>query len=124
LNDLKAHAKLDFTHLFSAEQFGTYKPSPKVYQGAVNMLALEPAECVMVAAHLGDLKAAKACGLGTIYVERHQEEDWDADNVNAAKHDGTVDLWVSGSEDGFLTMAEELGIYIEHHLERSRVIIE
>ena len=30
LEDLKAYAKLDFTHVFSAEQFGSYKPNPVV----------------------------------------------------------------------------------------------
>jgi len=74
LNDLKVHAKMDFTHVFSAEQFGSYKPNPSVYLGAVEKLGLSPKDCAMVAAHLYDLKAARACGLQTVYVERPQEE--------------------------------------------------
>src|SRR5215469_4691908 len=53
LNDLKAHAKLEFTHIFSAEEFGSYKPNPAVYLGAVKKLGLTPKDCAMVAAHLG-----------------------------------------------------------------------
>ena len=70
LNDLKANTKLEFTHVFSTEEFGSYKPNPAVYLGAVEKLGLIPTDCAMVAAHLGDLQAAKACGLQTIYVER------------------------------------------------------
>ena len=110
LNDLKTHAKLEFTHLFSAEQFGTYKPSPAIYLGAVEKLGLTPMDCAMVAAHLGDLKAAKSCGLQTIYVERPREEDFDAAQVEAAREDGYVDLWVTESEDGFLAVAKKLGM--------------
>ena len=74
LSDLKAHGNLNFTYLLSAEMFGSYKPSPKVYLGAAEKLSLQPSECAMVAAHLDDLKAAKSHGLQTIYVERLGEE--------------------------------------------------
>jgi 2-haloacid dehalogenase len=92
--------------------FGTYKPSPKVYVGAVEKLSVSPNECVMVAAHLNDLKAAKLNGLQTIYIERAGEEEWSKDEVEKARHDGWVDLWVSLGEGskGFVTMAEKLGI--------------
>lgn len=39
----------------------------------------------MVAAHLGDLQAAKECGLQTIYVEREEEETWPLEKVREAK---------------------------------------
>lgn len=113
LNDLKVHAKLEFTHVFSAEQFGSYKPNPAVYLGAVEKLELAPNDCAMVAAHLGDLKAAKGCGLQTVYVERPQEEDFGAERVEAAKKDGWVDVWVCLEEDGFVAAAEKLGIQVE-----------
>jgi 2-haloacid dehalogenase len=112
LGDLRTFSNIPFTHLFSAELFGTYKPSPKVYLGAAEKLNLPPSECVMVAAHLNDLKAAKSNGLQTIYVERAGEEDWDEDEVEKAKHEGWVDLWVSGKDGskGFIAVAEKLGI--------------
>lgn len=98
--------------MFSAELFGTYKPSPRVYLGAAERLQLPPDCCVMVAAHLNDLRAAKDSGLKTIYVERPGEEDWDRDRVEKARREGWVDLWISsGSESrGFIAVAEKLGV--------------
>jgi 2-haloacid dehalogenase len=112
LSDLKTHGNLDFTHILSAELFGSYKPSPKVYLGAVEKLGLQPNECAMVAAHLGDLRAAKDLGLQAIYIERPGEEDWSVKEVEKASDEGWVDLWVSqgvGSR-GLITMAERLGV--------------
>ncbi|KAF2787936.1 haloacid dehalogenase [Melanomma pulvis-pyrius CBS 109.77] len=114
LSDLKEHGSLDFTHVFSAELFGSYKPSPKVYLGAVERLGLKPEQCAMVAAHLDDLKAAKSHGLQAIYVERPLEEDWSEEEVEVAKGQGWVDLWVDGNGTrGFITVAEKLGVEIE-----------
>lgn len=39
----------------------------------------------MVASHLGDLEAAKECGLQTIYIEREAEETWPLKRVEEAK---------------------------------------
>ncbi|KAK3067400.1 hypothetical protein LTS18_001139, partial [Coniosporium uncinatum] len=108
LNDLKTHANMPFTHIFSAEMFGSYKPSPKVYLGAAEKLGLSPGECAMVAAHLGDLKAAKDLGFRAIYVQRPLEEDWEQPKVEEAKNADWVDIWVSQDEEGFLTVAEKL----------------
>jgi 2-haloacid dehalogenase len=112
LNDLKNHAKLEFTHVFSAEQFGTFKPNKAVYLGAAEKLGIRSDECVMVAAHLPDLMAAKSCGYQTVYVERPQEEDWNSEQIEKAKTDGFVDVWISEKENGFLTAAEKLGITV------------
>lgn len=94
--------------------FGTYKPSSKVCLGAVEALSVAPAECVMVAAHLADLKAAKENGLQTIYVERAGEEDWSDEEIQKARTAGWVDMWVGLDEDsrGFVTVAEKLGIKV------------
>jgi 2-haloacid dehalogenase len=71
----------------------------------------KPNECAMVAAHLPDLKAAKDNGLQTIYVQRRDEEDWSKDEVERARREGWVDLWVSlEGSNGFVTVAEKLGI--------------
>ncbi|KAJ4303314.1 hypothetical protein N0V90_002207 [Kalmusia sp. IMI 367209] len=114
LSDLKAHGNMEFTHILSAELFGSYKPSPTVYLGAAEKLGLQPRECAMVAAHLNDLQAAKSNGLHTIYVERPGEEDWSAEDVERAKEEGWVDIWVSRDEGsrGFITVAEKLGVDI------------
>lgn len=112
LGDLRTHSGIPFTHLFSAELFGTYKPSPLVYLGAAEKLQLSPDECVMVAAHLNDLQAAKRNGLKTVYVERPGEEDWGRDEVEKARQEGWVDLWirVGDGSQGFITVAEKLGV--------------
>ena len=98
LQDMAKHADLPWTHIFSGEQFKAYKPSPQVYHGAAEKLGLPTIECAMVAAHLGDLKAAKACGFQTIYVEREGEESWSLEDTQAAKREGWVDMWVSLDE--------------------------
>jgi 2-haloacid dehalogenase len=111
LGDLRTFTGIPFTHLFSAELFGTYKPSPKVYLGAAEKLNLLPRDCAMVAAHLNDLKAAKENGLQTIYIER-AGEDWDEGEVQQAKDAGWVDLWITSKDGnrGFITAAGKLGI--------------
>lgn len=114
LEDLKMFGKLDFTHVFSAEEFRTFKPNKAVYLGAAQKLKIAPSKCAMVAAHLGDLKAAKSCGFSTVYVERPNEEGWSSDKVEVAKQEGWVDLWISGKDDGFLAVARKLEGQIQH----------
>ncbi|KAF1916273.1 HAD-like domain-containing protein [Ampelomyces quisqualis] len=124
LGDLRTFSGIPFTHLFSAELFGTYKPAPRAYRGAAEKLNLPPSECVMVASHLDDLKAAKANGLQTIYVERPGEEDWSEDEVEKARLEGWVELWVGsnkGSGKGFITVAEELGVDVSGAREATRL---
>lgn len=123
LSDLRAFTAIPFTRLFSSEMFGTYKPSPEVYLGAVKALDVAPAECVMVAAHLNDLKAAKENGLQTIYVERAGEEDWDREEIEKARTAGWVDMWVGlgNGNRGFITVAEKLGIAVTKGNEATRL---
>ncbi|KAK3724423.1 hypothetical protein LTR37_001047 [Vermiconidia calcicola] len=108
LKDMVEHAKMDFTHVYSAEMFQSYKPSPKVYLGAAEKMGLKPEECAMVAAHLGDLKAAKSNGFSTIYVERPLEE-----RDKALQGEDIVDIWIKEDEEGFVTAAERLGIQVQ-----------
>lgn len=108
LEDLKAFGELDFTHIFSAEQFGTFKPNKAIYLGAAGKLGILPSECAMVAAHLGDLKAAKGCGYSTVYVERPREEGWSDEQVEEAKREGWVDVWVTQKEAGFVAVDAKL----------------
>ena len=94
LKDMADFANLPWTHIFSAESFRAYKPDPAVYLGACEKVGLRPDECALVAAHLSDLKAAKACQLQTIYIERGREELWPAEEVRQAKDEGWVDFWI------------------------------
>jgi len=109
LSDLAKHGRLEFTHLFSAEHFNSYKPSPRVYLGAVEKLGLRPDECMMVAAHLSDLAAAKKYGLQAAYVERPNEEAMSPEKANLMKNSRQVDIWIPEDADGFLTLAAKLG---------------
>ena len=85
-----------------------------MYSGAVEKLGLRPGECAMVAAHLGDLDAARRCGLQTVYVERAGEEGWSEEEVGGAKKDGWVDMWVrldeTDSGGGILEVARRLKV--------------
>jgi 2-haloacid dehalogenase len=110
LKDLNEHGNLGFQKLQSSADFKAYKPHPTVYKGAAKALGLEPGETAMVAAHLNDLKAARGCGLRTIYVERKQEEDWRPEGEEYQNAKRWVDMWVTESEDGFLEVARRFGI--------------
>lgn len=108
LRDLNDFGGLTFHQVFSAETFKAYKPNPATYLGAVQALGLQPEEVALVAAHLGDLHAAKGCGLRTIYVERSKEEAWGPEEERYKEARGWADLWVTEEEDGFLTVAKKL----------------
>ncbi|KAI5196139.1 haloacid dehalogenase [Aureobasidium subglaciale] len=110
LKNMQQHGGMPFKHIYSSELFNSYKPNPAIYLGAAKRLGLEPSQCVMVAAHLGDLEAAKGCGYRTIYVERNQEEE--KRNEAEAKEKGFVDIWVGINEKGFVSAAERLGLSV------------
>lgn len=105
LTDMVAHGDMPFTHIYSAEMFGSYKPSAKVYLGAAERMGLQPGECAMVAAHLDDLRAARGNGFATVYVERAREERHAEMREEAREW---VDVWVREEEEGFVTVAERL----------------
>jgi 2-haloacid dehalogenase len=75
--------------ILCAEVFRHYKPDPEVLRGAIELLALEPQEIMMVAAHNHDLRAARSHGMRTAFVPRSSgygpgqtsdlkpEDDWD-----------------------------------------------
>ena len=73
LVEMARHGGLPWDTVLSAELFGHYKPDPEVYEGAARLLGLAPGQVLMVAAHLDDLAAARACGLRTAYVHRPLE---------------------------------------------------
>lgn len=107
LEDLAKHGGLPYKEILSAEDFGCYKPHRDVYLGAARKLGLEPGECALVAAHLGDLEAARGCGFQTIYIERKEEEAWKGERVEASRE--WVDMWVGVDEGGFEEVARRLG---------------
>jgi len=71
--DLARRNDLPWDAILGAEIAGDYKPKPKVYLASAAAFDLQPAECMMVAAHSNDLKAASALGLATAHVARPNE---------------------------------------------------
>ncbi|CCC09065.1 hypothetical protein SMACR_03106 [Sordaria macrospora] len=104
---------LGFQRLLSCDMYQAYKPNPKVYQGALRDLGLQPGEVAMVAAHLGDLEAAKKEGLRAIYVARPGELLFDAHEDKIKKAREWVDLWVEEGEGGMVEAARRLGINVD-----------
>ena len=85
--------------------FESFKPSPKVYLGAAEKMGVKPEECGLVAAHLFDLKGAKACGFYAIYVERPLEE-----KAPELREENIPDLWIKEDKEAFVALAGRLGI--------------
>lgn len=71
--DLARRNGFPWDAILGAEVAGDYKPKPRVYFAAAEAFDLSPSECMMVAAHSGDLAAAAACGLRTAHVARPNE---------------------------------------------------
>lgn len=67
------HAGLPWDCVLSTAMFSSYKPDPKVYLGAAELLRLAPHEVMLVAAHAYDCDGARAAGLKTAYVFRPAE---------------------------------------------------
>jgi len=71
--DMARRAGLPWDAILGAEVSGHYKPDPEAYLSTARMLAIEPSELCLVAAHHSDLAAARCCGLMTAYVDRPME---------------------------------------------------
>jgi len=73
MTDLAKHAGLPWDCILGAELVRHYKPDAEVYQSAADFLSLPRDAVMMVAAHLGDLGAAKRVWLRTAFVTRPLE---------------------------------------------------
>ncbi|NDR59532.1 haloacid dehalogenase type II [Aliiruegeria sabulilitoris] len=71
------HADLPWDCVLGADLARDYKPKPEVYRAACAALRLPAEKVMMVAAHNGDLRAARAQGLATGFVLRPQEHGAD-----------------------------------------------
>jgi len=101
--NLAKHAGLPWDVILGGDVAGAYKPSAEAYLGAVRRLALEPEECMMVAAHPTDLEAAASRGFRTAYVHRPLEDGPGRESVRPQP--GTFDL----SADDLPSLAALLG---------------
>ncbi len=73
LTNMAKRGGLPWDCILGAELVRHYKPDPETYLSPVQFFDLTPPEVMMVAAHPGDLQAAKALGLRTAYVHRPLE---------------------------------------------------
>ncbi|KAJ6261145.1 hypothetical protein Dda_3811 [Drechslerella dactyloides] len=138
LLDLQRHSGVVFDVTLSAQLWRSYKPAKEVYIGACEVLgvgsddawaeycetdvgeredeeawrAKQRGKVAMVAAHIGDLRAAKDCGLATIYIHRPGEDDEkgseDAEAAYRASGEDWIDMWVRHDEGGIQEVARRL----------------
>jgi 2-haloacid dehalogenase len=73
LTNMAKQANLPWDCILSTELVRRYKPDKETYLMAPEFFDVEPSAVMMVAAHSGDLDAAKALGLKTAYVHRPLE---------------------------------------------------
>ncbi len=73
LTNMAKRAGLPWDCVISAELFRHYKPDAQAYLGCADLLDVPPGELMLVAAHPGDLRAARGAGLMTGYVPRPLE---------------------------------------------------
>jgi 2-haloacid dehalogenase len=71
--NMARYGGLPWDAVLGAEVARHYKPEPECYRTTAALLGLEPGECMMVAAHNGDLGHAQAVGLRTAFVPRPNE---------------------------------------------------
>ncbi len=98
------HSGLPWDCILGAELVRHYKPDREVYQSAADLLDLERGDVMMVAAHSGDLRAAKAVGLRTAFVVRPLE--FGPGGKPDLKADSAVDI----SAKDFNDLARQLGV--------------
>ena len=104
LVNMAKHSGLPWDAVLSAELAHAYKPDPKVYLTAADLLGLEPEQVMMVAAHKGDLRAAAALGFKTAYVPRPLEYGPDREI------DTTPDPSFDVNATDFNDLADRLGL--------------
>jgi 2-haloacid dehalogenase len=103
MTNMAKHSGLPWDCILGAELARHYKPDREVYQSAADFLDLPASEIMMVAAHSGDLRAAKDVGLRTAFVTRPLE--FGPNGKPDLKADSPVDI----SATDFNDLAGKLG---------------
>ena len=101
--NMAKHARLPWDAILGAEVAHAYKPQPEAYDRTAAFLDLEPGQCMMVAAHNGDLLAARGRGFHTAFVSRPLEHGPNKTRDLRAEHDFDV------VADSFIDLAAKLG---------------
>jgi 2-haloacid dehalogenase len=73
LTNMAKRAGIPWDAILGAEVSRAYKTSPESYTRTAQALGIAPAALMLVAAHNGDLRAARAAGLATGFVPRPTE---------------------------------------------------
>jgi 2-haloacid dehalogenase len=102
--NMARRAGLSWDAILGAEVARAYKPAPEVYLGAAETLGLDCADVLMVAAHNGDLAAARGCGMRTAFVLRPEEHG--PGQVTDLAPEAEWDFVVSGMGE----LADRLGV--------------
>ena len=100
--DMAANAGLPWHHILGSEVAKAFKPLPEAYLRSAAAIDLEPEQCLLVAAHNSDLRAAKALGFATCFVPRPTE--YGPGQTEDLTADGPWDLVV----DDFAALAAAL----------------
>jgi putative hydrolase of the HAD superfamily len=73
LTEFVAHHRLDVDAIVDSRRHGRVKPHPTIFQAALELLAVAPAEAVMVGDSLEeDVEGARALGMRALLVDREQ----------------------------------------------------
>jgi 2-haloacid dehalogenase len=102
--NMAKRAGLPWDCILGAETARAYKPMPEAYLASCRQLGLAPSAVMMVAAHNGDLKAARAQGLATAFVARPLEHG-PGQTTNLAPDWSCVDVAAAD----FVELADRLG---------------
>jgi 2-haloacid dehalogenase len=93
--DLARKNDLRWDAILGADVARDYKPKAAVYLAAVEAFNLTPGQCMMCAAHDGDLKAAAGLGLRTAFIARPDERPGSSESAPT----GPVDVVTRSTED-------------------------
>jgi 2-haloacid dehalogenase len=95
MSDLARRNDFRWDAILGADLAQNFKPTPEVYRAAVDAFNLEPHQCVMCAAHTGDLKASAENGLRTAFITRLEEQPGVSEKAPA----GPVEFVAESVED-------------------------
>ncbi|HVG80375.1 MAG: haloacid dehalogenase type II [Candidatus Rokuibacteriota bacterium] len=101
--NMARRAGLPWDAVLGAEVARHYKPQREAYLTTADLLGLRPEQCLMVAAHNGDLAKASEAGLRTAFVPRPKEH-----GPHQTKDVKPAQAW-DVVADSFLDLATRLG---------------
>jgi 2-haloacid dehalogenase len=104
LTNMAKRAGIPWDCILGAEVVQAYKPTPQSYLRTAEVLAMQPEEIGLVAAHNSDLAAARACGLRTVFVPRPTEHG--PGQTTDLRAEGEWDVVATDFED----LATQLGL--------------